>query len=137
MKKPTNVEIADLLDRIADVLDVQDANPFRIRAYREGANSIRFHDEAVADMVCEERFDDLKALPNIGDGIAAVLDEYVTSGQSSLLEDLEGQAVRQLDIHKDQVGLLPFREGFYRGLDALVAADDHRARAYGLDQILQ
>lgn len=92
MKKPSNNEIADVLDRIAEVLDVQDANPFRIRAYREGANSIRYHDEPVADMVQEDRLEDLKALPSIGEGIAAVIGEYVSSGQSDLLRELEAEA---------------------------------------------
>lgn len=92
MKKPSNNEIADILDRIADLLDVQDANPFRVRAYREGANSVRYHDEPIAALVCEDRMEDLKALPSIGEGIAAVIREYVSTGQSNLLKELEAEA---------------------------------------------
>jgi DNA polymerase/3'-5' exonuclease PolX len=92
MKKPSNNEIADILDRIADLLDVQDANPFRVRAYREGANSVRYHDEPIADLVRENRMEDLKALPSIGEGIAAVIAEYVSAGQSNLLKELEAEA---------------------------------------------
>jgi DNA polymerase (family 10) len=88
MKKPTNTEIADVLDRIAEVLDVKDDNPFRVRAYREGASTIRYFDQSAADLGME----DLKALPNIGDGIAAVIGEYVSSGQSNLLKELEAEA---------------------------------------------
>ena len=88
MKKPTNAQIADVLDRIAEVLDVQDANPFRVRAYREGASTIRYIDQSAADL----GIDDLKALPNIGEGIAAVIGEFVSSGQSSLLKELEAEA---------------------------------------------
>ena len=38
---PTNREIADVLDRIADLLEAQDANPFRVHAYRNGADHVR------------------------------------------------------------------------------------------------
>jgi hypothetical protein len=89
LKKPTNAQIADILERISDALEAHDANPFRIRAYHEGANVVRDLDEPVADFVHEKRLDDLKALPKIGDGIAAVIDEIVTLGHSNLLQDLE------------------------------------------------
>jgi DNA polymerase (family 10) len=92
LKKPTNTQIADVLERIAEVLDVQDANPFRVRAYRQGADTVRYYDQPVADFIRQDRLEDLKALPNIGDGIAAVIGEYVSSGQSNLLKDLEAEA---------------------------------------------
>ena len=90
MKTPTNSEIADILDEIADLLEAEDANPFRIRAYREGADEIRSLDDPVADFVTEHRQGDLTALPKIGEGIAAIIGEYVSSGRSSLLEELKG-----------------------------------------------
>ena len=37
----TNAEIADVFDQVADLLEFQGANPFRIRAYRKGARAIR------------------------------------------------------------------------------------------------
>ena len=36
-----NSTIADNFDLIADLLDFQEANPFRVRAYRNGARAIR------------------------------------------------------------------------------------------------
>lgn len=45
---PTQDEIAGLLEEIASLLDVQDANVFRIRSYRQGARTIR---ESDADIV--------------------------------------------------------------------------------------
>ena len=91
-KELTNAQIANVLERIADLLEVQDANPFRVRAYREGAQTIRDLDQLVADYIREDRFEELKALPNIGSGIAAVVGDYVSSGKSALLEELEAQA---------------------------------------------
>jgi hypothetical protein len=92
MTKPTNGEIADLLERIADILEIEDANPFRVRAYRAGASTISLMDESAADLVRADRLDELKAMPTIGDGLAAVIGEFVTSGHSSLLDDLETNA---------------------------------------------
>ena len=92
MAKPTNADVASVLERIADLLEAQDSNPFRVRAYREGAQTLRNLDRSVADLVNGDRFDDITALPNIGSGIAAVIGEYVLSGQSNLLQELESKA---------------------------------------------
>jgi DNA polymerase (family X) len=90
-KDPTNTQIADLLERLADLLEAQDDNPFRVRAYREGAQTLRETKHRVSDFIRQDRLDDLKALPNIGDGIAAVIGEYVTSGKSTLLDDVQAK----------------------------------------------
>ncbi|MBK8021106.1 MAG: DNA-binding protein [Chloroflexi bacterium] len=91
MAQPTNAAIADLLEHIAELLEGQDANPFRIRAYRDGARTIRDTDSAIADYVRQDQLDALKALPNIGEGITAVIREFVTTGESDLVRDLEAQ----------------------------------------------
>lgn len=90
-KPPTQDEIADLLEEIASLLDVQDANVFRIRSYRQGARTIRESDADVASMAEREDLDALVALPNIGEGLANVIVEYVTTGRSSLRDELRGK----------------------------------------------
>ena len=45
----TNTEIADAFDLIGDILDFQAANPFRVRAYRNGARTIRDYHEPLAE----------------------------------------------------------------------------------------
>lgn len=87
----SNMQVADLLERIADLLEKQNANPFRTRAYREGAQTVRNSDEPVVNFVKKDRLDELTDLPNIGKGIAAVIGEYVTEGKSNLLDDLQAQ----------------------------------------------
>ena len=91
MKEPTNAQIAEVLERIADLLEAQDANPFRVRAYREGAQTIRKVDDPVAEFVRRDQMDKVTALPGIGSGIAAVIGEYVADGKSDLLEQLESE----------------------------------------------
>ena len=49
----TNAQIADAFDQIADLLEFQGANPFRVRAYRNGARTIRDYPEPLAAIVGE------------------------------------------------------------------------------------
>ncbi len=91
LQEPTNAQIAEVLERIADLLEAQEANPFRVRAYREAGQTIRNIDQSVSQLISQGREDDLRALPHIGEGIAAVIDDFVTSGKADLLADLEAQ----------------------------------------------
>lgn len=88
---PHNAAIADVLNRIADLLEAQDANPHRVRAYRNGADSVRTADRPVAEVVRHEGAEALEDLPGIGEGLAAAIAEYVTTGRSALLDRLEGE----------------------------------------------
>ena len=87
---PTNEEIAGVLERIADLLEAQDENDFRVRAYRRGADTVRKTDAQVADLTHQGR-DELEKLPNVGEGIAGVIYEYVTTGRSGVLDRLRGE----------------------------------------------
>lgn len=89
--QPTNDEIADVLDEIADLLEAQDANPFRVRSYREGANTVRQIEEPLAQIVQREGADALQRLPSIGQGLAGLIGEYVETGRSDLLDRLRGE----------------------------------------------
>lgn len=96
----TNHQIAQVLDRIAELLEFESDNPFRIRAYRDGAQTIRNTDQSVADLIQHNQTEKLDALPHIGSGIVAVVSEYVTSGKSDLLEELEAKASPQAVMAK-------------------------------------
>ncbi len=89
----TNEQIADHLDRIGDLLETRDENPFRVRAYHTGANSVRASEKPVASYVLVGKTEELDELPNIGSGLANLISEFVTTGHSSLLDQLEAQAL--------------------------------------------
>jgi hypothetical protein len=101
---PTNDQIAGVLERIADLLEAQDENPFRVRAYRQGAQTIRDDEKSVAELIRQDKFEEVKKLPNIGEGLAAVIGEYVSDGRSSLLDDFEGK-VSAADVFKRVPGI--------------------------------
>ncbi|MHC5010087.1 MAG: helix-hairpin-helix domain-containing protein [Planctomycetota bacterium] len=88
---PDNGEIADLLERIADLLEAQDANPYRVRAYRNAASALRGTLPPVVDVLGAEGRRGLVALPAIGKSISAAIDEYVHTGRVGILDRLEGQ----------------------------------------------
>ena len=50
----TNDQIADVLDQVADLLEFEGANPFRIRAYRGGSRVVRELTESVAAIVADD-----------------------------------------------------------------------------------
>lgn len=87
----TNREIAHLLEEIATLLEGQDANPFRVRAYRMGAATVRKEEKSLATVIEKEGSDALKSLPGIGEGLAATIAEYVRTQRSRVLERLQGE----------------------------------------------
>ncbi len=89
--KPDNEEIADNLERIADLLSSQDANPHRVRAYRNAARTVRELDRPVAGLLDENGEEALQDLPGIGKGLAGTITEFVRTGRLGLLERLQGE----------------------------------------------
>lgn len=85
--RPDNRDIADVLDRVADLLETQDANPFRVRAWRNGAKAARVADRSLAPLSRE----DLEALPGIGKSLASAIHEFAHTGRLSMLDRLEGE----------------------------------------------
>src|SRR3954470_13529507 len=86
----TNPEIADSFDLIGDILDFQGANPFRVRAYRNGARTIREFHEPLAGLAAAGK-ERLKQIQGIGDDLAAKIIQLVTTGSLPMLEELKAQ----------------------------------------------
>ena len=85
-----NHEVATRLREIADLLKSQQANPFRINAYRHAADTLDGLGQNVADLMQSEGIEGLVALPGIGEGIARSIYEYIATGRMSRLENLKG-----------------------------------------------
>lgn len=80
-----NADIAAGFDEIADLLEIEGANPFRIRAYRNAAHMLRDLPEDVAVMIA--RGEDLTELPGIGEDLATKIKEMVETGTAAVLEE--------------------------------------------------
>jgi DNA polymerase (family 10) len=88
MKMPVhNSEIAAIFNELADLLEIEGANRFRIRAYRNAAITIANFPKSAASMV--EAHDDLSRLPTIGKDLAGKIAEIVATGHLALLDEIE------------------------------------------------
>jgi putative hydrolase len=85
-----NQEVAEKLREAADLLEQQGANPFRVSAYRHGADTVTGLDRDIRALAEREGLDGLIALPTIGRGIALAIDEILRTGAWSQLERLRG-----------------------------------------------
>ena len=82
-----NPDIARLFDEVADLLEIQDANPFRVRAYRNAARTIRDYPEPIADLV-RAGTKDLTEIPGIGEDLAGKIATVVRTGELPLRKQL-------------------------------------------------
>lgn len=81
----TNSQIADQLRVYADLLEMTGESGFRLNAYRRAAESIQQHERPVAIEP------DVRSIPSVGAGIAAILSEIVTTGSFAALDELQEQ----------------------------------------------
>ena len=79
-----NPEIATVLDQVADLLEIQGANPFRVRAYRNAGRTVKMHAVPMRQLLDEGA--DLTALPAIGKEMAGHIAELAETGDLSLLD---------------------------------------------------
>jgi hypothetical protein len=91
MLHPSNDQIAEVLERISDLLEVQGGSTFRVRAYRKAARTVRETEDPLVIIVDHEGIEGLEKLPNIGKSISSVILEFIHNGRVSFLERLEGQ----------------------------------------------
>jgi putative hydrolase len=87
---PLNDEVATKLDEVAALLHDQGANPFRVRAYRRGADALRRLPEPVSRILDAEGLEGLERLPDIGDTLARTIRDIVRFGYSPMLARLRG-----------------------------------------------
>src|SRR5437764_10408310 len=72
------------------MLDFQAANPFRVRAYRNGARPVRDYHQPLANPAAEGK-DRLKQIAGIGDDLAAKIVTLVSTGTLPMLDELKAQ----------------------------------------------
>jgi putative hydrolase len=90
MTREINQRVAERLREVADLLEAQAANPFRVSAYRRAAETVRNLDGDIETLTRAGGEQALQELPGIGRGIASAIREIVTTGRWSQLERLRG-----------------------------------------------
>lgn len=87
---PINLDVAEHFREAADLLEAQDASPFRVRAYRQGASTLANLDRSVEDIYAEDEREGLIDLPTIGSSLANAIVEVLETGRWRYLERLRG-----------------------------------------------
>jgi DNA polymerase (family 10) len=89
-----NTDIAEIFDEIADFLEIEGENPFRIRAYRNAAHTVSGLGSELKDMAAAD--EDLTKLPGIGKELAAKIHEILETGTAKALIKLQQRIPKTL-----------------------------------------
>jgi DNA polymerase (family 10) len=130
-----NADIAVIFEEIADLLEIQGANPFRIRAYRNAARIVGELSQEVSRL--QEKGEDLTELPGIGDDLAAKIKEIVDSGHCSLLDRLHTELPPAITELLKIPGIGPKRvKALYHDLEVQTIEQLYRAARDGRIRVL-
>jgi DNA polymerase (family 10) len=83
---PGKKDIIALLDNIADLLEYNGENPFKVNAYRNGAIAIRKSEIDVGEIIRDKALDKIKG---IGKSLQTLIYEYYETGSSAIYEELK------------------------------------------------
>jgi len=125
-----NSQVAAIFDEIADILEIQGENVFRIRSYRNAARGVGDLADRLEDLVAAGK--DLTDLAGIGESLAEKIHEILASGTCKTLQDLRRQLPPHLTDLLKVKGLGPKRAKIlYEKLHIKSLAGLKRAAAAG------
>jgi DNA polymerase (family X) len=125
-----NQDIADIFNKYADLLEIDGANPFRVRAYRNAARVVSGMSQNLADLLARD--EDLTALPGIGRDLAGKIAEIIRTGSLAKLRELSARVPPALAELTRIGGLGPKRVALlHQELDIASVADLERAARQG------
>ena len=90
---PTNAEVADVFEQIANILEGQGENPFKVRAYRNAVRTLENLREPAADINARG---ELKKIPGFGEAIAGKTQEILATGTCALYERLKAEEAAKI-----------------------------------------
>ncbi|WP_106589142.1 DNA polymerase/3'-5' exonuclease PolX [Salsuginibacillus halophilus] len=119
-------DIIAMLEDIATYMEIQGENTFKISAYRKAAQALERDERSLAEI------DNPAALSGIGKGTAGVIQEYIDTGESSVLKELQAQVPEGLlpllklpGLGGKKIGRL-YQELGVTSAEELEAACDHK-----------
>jgi len=83
-------DVVQLLETIAIYMELKGENPFKTSAFRKAAGALESDDRSLTEI------GELTALQGIGKGTAAVIEEYIADGTSTVLKELQAEVPRGL-----------------------------------------
>lgn len=129
MSGPTRDQVVEVLERIALLLELRGENPFKVRAYRNGARALELLE---GDMATRVREDGLKDVPGLGEALREKIGTLVQTGRLPFYEELCAQFPPTLFELFDVPGLGPKKiKALYEKLDVASVAALEQACASG------
>jgi len=117
----TRENLADVLEQIALLLELKNDNPFKIRAYRQGAETVRNFDGEIVQLAAENH---LTGIKGIGDALRDKLHELASTGKLVFYENLRAEFPAGLFDLFDLQGLGPKKVmALYQALAITSVAD--------------
>jgi DNA polymerase (family X) len=111
-----NADIAAIFEEIANLLEIESANVFRVRAYRNASRILQELGKDIRTMV--QKGEDLTKLPGIGDDLANKIREIIETGHCDMLDKLHKQLPSTITELLKIPGLGPKRvRALYHELD--------------------
>ena len=92
MAIPTNIKVARRLEEVAQLLNDQRANPYRVQAYQRGAETLRRLTGPVDQILRREGEEGLQKLPGVGESLARAIRTLVVTGRLPMLDRLRGES---------------------------------------------
>ena len=127
-----NLAVARVLNEIADLLEIKNENPFKIRAYRNAAETVAHLGTSLAELTPEER----RGIPGIGKDLGSRIGELIETGISPYHQDLLKEfpptvldLLRLQGVGPKTVALLYHGLGISTLADLEAAAKDGRLRS--------
>ncbi len=124
----TREQIADIFEKIALLLDLQDENPFKIRAYKTGAEVVESYQGDLLKIAASDDYKDLSKTKGIGKALSDKLHELATTGKLEYYNNLKAEFPDTVfDLFRIQ-GLGPKRiKDLYKKLGIASIADLKKA----------
>ncbi len=83
-----NLEVAELLDRLGEMVEANGEDRFKVIAYHRAATSVRNMEQDVEELWKAKKLEEIQY---VGEGIARKIDEYLRTGKLHLMEELEAK----------------------------------------------
>lgn len=137
IQSPSNEDIATLLEQIAGQLEQQEDNPYRVQAFRRGAENVRRYPTPLTELISQDGGRALTQIEGIGQGLATTIFEFIETGRSGYLQQLQAnQRPEERFIQIPGIGpKLAWRIVHYLEISSLEALQQaaHDGRLEGVD----
>jgi DNA polymerase (family X) len=91
MPRPNNLQIAEMLEQVAQLLEIKEVDAFRVAAYRNAARAVSGAAQPLWQVYVTQGTDGLRRIPGVGPTIGSAIQQYLEIGSVGMLERLKSE----------------------------------------------